>query len=137
MRPCQCWRPSNPESPRTRGYLRHHHGARLETDQSEAKLIEFIDRSQIPIFTINVLQALPKTPLWERLAREGRLITDQDLESNVRFLRPRAESWRAGAELSHMPISPIGCSLAFSTRSMRPMQTAWVCRRRASSRRLI
>jgi hypothetical protein len=43
-----------------------------------ARLIEFIDRSQIPIFTINVLQALPKTPLWDRLAREDRLIADPD-----------------------------------------------------------
>ena len=81
-------------------------GLDLETDESEAKLIEFIDRSQIPIFTINVLQALPKTPLWERLAREGRLITDQDLESNVRFLRPRADvlaSWRRVVAYAYAP----------------------------------
>ena len=81
-------------------------GLDLETDQSEARLIEFIDRSQIPIFTINVLQALPKTPLWERLAREGRLITDQDLESNVRFLRPRGEvlaSWRRTIAYAYAP----------------------------------
>jgi hopanoid C-2 methylase len=44
-------------------------GLDLETDESEAKLIELIDRSHIPIFTINILQALP-TPLWDRLARE-------------------------------------------------------------------
>lgn len=86
-------------------------GLDLETDQSEARLIEFIDRSQIPIFTINVLQALPKTPLWDRLAREGRLVTDQDLESqdlesNVRFLRPRGEvlaSWRRTIAYAYAP----------------------------------
>jgi radical SAM superfamily enzyme YgiQ (UPF0313 family) len=81
-------------------------GLDLETDQSEARLIEFIDRSQIPIFTINILQALPKTPLWERLAREGRLVTDQDLESNVRFLRPRGEvlaSWRRTIAYAYAP----------------------------------
>jgi hypothetical protein len=37
------------------------------------------------------LQALPKTPLWEKLEREGRLDTKQDLESNARFLHPRGE----------------------------------------------
>jgi hopanoid C-2 methylase len=81
-------------------------GLDLETDQSEARLIEFIDRSQIPIFTINVLQALPKTPLWERLAREGRLVTDPDVESNVRFLRPHGEvlaSWRRTIAYAYAP----------------------------------
>jgi hopanoid C-2 methylase len=81
-------------------------GLDLETDESEAKLIEFIDRSQIPIFTINILQALPKTPLWERLAKEGRLVTDQDLESNVIFLRPRGEvlaSWRRVIAYAYAP----------------------------------
>jgi hopanoid C-2 methylase len=81
-------------------------GLDLETDNSEARLIEFIDRSQIPIFTINVLQALPKTPLWDRLAREGRLVTDPDQESNVRFLRPRGDvlaSWRRAIAYAYTP----------------------------------
>jgi radical SAM superfamily enzyme YgiQ (UPF0313 family) len=81
-------------------------GLDLETDESEGKLIEFIDRSQIPIFTINVLQALPKTPLWDRLAREGRLITDADQDSNVKFLRPRGKvlaSWRRTIAYAYAP----------------------------------
>jgi hopanoid C-2 methylase len=81
-------------------------GLDLETDESEGRLIEFIDRSQIPIFTINVLQALPKTPLWDRLAREGRLITDPDQESNVKFLRARGEvlaSWRRVIAYAYAP----------------------------------
>jgi hopanoid C-2 methylase len=72
-------------------------GLDLETDESEGRLIEFIDRSQVPILTINVLQALPKTPLWDRLQRENRLVDDPTLESNVRFLRPHDDviaSWR-------------------------------------------
>ncbi len=52
----------------------------------------------MPILTINLLQALPKTPLWDRLKREGRIIADDTgLESNVRFLRPYDEvvaMWR-------------------------------------------
>jgi radical SAM superfamily enzyme YgiQ (UPF0313 family) len=81
-------------------------GLDLETDESEARLIEFIDRSQIPIFTIDVLQALPKTPLWDRLARENRLITDPDQESNVKFLRPRGKvlaSWRRTIAYAYAP----------------------------------
>jgi hypothetical protein len=52
----------------------------------------------VPILTINLLQALPKTPLWDRLKRDKRLIADDaGLESNVRFLRPYDEvvaMWR-------------------------------------------
>jgi len=62
----------------------------LDTDSpdTEARLADFIDLSGIPILTINLLQALPKTPLWERLARADRIVDDPALESNVRFLRP-------------------------------------------------
>jgi hopanoid C-2 methylase len=72
----------------------------LDTDsaESETRLKNFIDLSQIPILTINLLQALPRTPLWDRLQRDGRLIADDTgLESNVRFLRPYdevVETWR-------------------------------------------
>jgi radical SAM superfamily enzyme YgiQ (UPF0313 family) len=69
-----------------------------DTADSEGRLKAFIDLSQIPILTINLLQALPRTPLWDRLKRDGRLITDDaGLESNVRFLRPYDEvvaTWR-------------------------------------------
>ncbi len=63
----------------------------LDTDsaESEQHLKAFIDASKVPILTINLLQALPRTPLWDRLKRDGRLIEDDSgLESNVRFLRP-------------------------------------------------
>jgi hopanoid C-2 methylase len=63
-------------------------GLDTDTDDTESRLKDFIDLSQIPMLTINLLQALPKTPLWDRLAREGRLDEEQTRESNVRFLRP-------------------------------------------------
>ena len=66
-------------------------GLDSDTADTEQGLIEFIQRSQIPILTMNLLQALPKTPLWDRLAREQRLVDDGGLESNVRFLRPYDE----------------------------------------------
>ena len=73
-------------------------GLDTDTADSESRLNNFIDISQIPILTINLLQALPRTPLWDRLKRDGRLIADDSgLESNVRFLRPYDEvvaTWR-------------------------------------------
>ncbi|HVY00516.1 MAG TPA: B12-binding domain-containing radical SAM protein [Pseudorhodoplanes sp.] len=63
-------------------------GLDTDTEHSADRLIDFIDLSGIPVLTINLLQALPKTPLYERLAREGRIADDPALESNVRFVRP-------------------------------------------------
>ena len=59
--------------------------------------MEFIDASNVPVLTINLLQALPKTPLWDRLAKADRIDDNPELESNVRFLRPYDEivaAWR-------------------------------------------
>jgi radical SAM superfamily enzyme YgiQ (UPF0313 family) len=63
----------------------------FDTDGPEtaARILEFIEASRIPVLTINILYALPKTPLWRRLEAEGRILTDADgRESNVRFLLP-------------------------------------------------
>jgi radical SAM superfamily enzyme YgiQ (UPF0313 family) len=71
----------------------------LDTDKPETgqHLLQFIDASQIPLLTINLLQALPRTPLWDRLARENRLIEDESRESNVDFRLPYdlvVNTWR-------------------------------------------
>jgi radical SAM superfamily enzyme YgiQ (UPF0313 family) len=65
----------------------------LDTDTSEtpARISEFVQRSNIPMFTINLLQALPRTPLWDRLEASGRLIHDPGRESNVDFRLPYDE----------------------------------------------
>jgi hopanoid C-2 methylase len=72
-------------------------GLDTDSDETEHRVIRFIEQSQIPILTLNLLQALPKTPLWDRLTREGRIVDDPRLESNVQFMRPHDEvvaSWR-------------------------------------------
>jgi radical SAM superfamily enzyme YgiQ (UPF0313 family) len=72
-------------------------GLDTDTDDTERRLKDFIDISQIPILTINLLQALPKTPLWDRLHATGRIDDDPARESNVRFIRPYDEvvaMWR-------------------------------------------
>jgi radical SAM superfamily enzyme YgiQ (UPF0313 family) len=81
-------------------------GLDTDTDQTVDRLIEFIERSQIPMLTINLLQALPKTPLYDRLKRDGRIVDDPSLESNVRFLRPYdavIDSWRRAIAYAYAP----------------------------------
>ncbi len=81
-------------------------GLDTDTPQTIDRLIEFIERSKIPMLTINLLQALPKTPLHERLVRAGRIVDDPTLESNVRFLRPYDEvidSWRRAIAYAYTP----------------------------------
>ncbi|HEU5305370.1 MAG TPA: B12-binding domain-containing radical SAM protein, partial [Gemmatimonadales bacterium] len=62
----------------------------LDTDTMETAdhIIEFIRASQIPVLTINILYALPKTPLWRRLEAEGRILPEGGRESNVAFNLP-------------------------------------------------
>jgi len=81
-------------------------GLDTDTAATEAHLREFIDHSGIPMLTMNLLQALPKTPLWSRLARDDRLVTEGARESNVRFLRPYEEvmaTWRRSVAYAYDP----------------------------------
>ena len=81
-------------------------GLDTDTDETVDRLIAFAERSNIPMLTINLLQALPKTPLYERLKRDGRIVNDPRLESNVRFLRPYdevIESWRRAIAYAYAP----------------------------------
>ena len=106
-------------------------GLDLETDELEARLIEFIDRSQIPIFTINVLQALPKTPLWDRLAREGRLIADPDQEFECEI---PSTTWRSVGELRRTiayAYAPERLFARFRYQIDGPMRTGCACRPKA------
>src|SRR5262245_36572845 len=81
-------------------------GLDTDTPDTEVRLKEFVDVSRIPMLTINLLQALPKTPLWDRLKREGRIADDPALESNVRFQRPYDEViglWRRSIAHAYDP----------------------------------
>jgi len=80
----------------------------LDTDDegTAARIIEFIRTSGIPVLTINVLYALPKTPLWHRLEAAGRLVSDTGRESNVDFLLPYEtvlEMWRRCIAAAYEP----------------------------------
>src|SRR6201997_3204804 len=81
----------------------------LDTDKpgTADALIHFVEQSKIPMLTINLLQALPKTPLWDRLARANRLVLDDDSrDSNVDFLLPYDDvirGWKRAMELAYEP----------------------------------
>ncbi|HEV8616351.1 MAG TPA: DUF4070 domain-containing protein [Methylomirabilota bacterium] len=80
----------------------------LDTDgpQTADHIIEFIRASHIPLLTINILYALPKTPLWRRLEQEGRLSADNGRASNVIFRLPYEtvlEMWRRCITTAYAP----------------------------------
>jgi len=80
----------------------------LDTDgpQTADRILEFVEASKIPLLTINVLYALPKTPLWRRLERDGRLSYEPGRESNVVFRVPYETvmaAWRRCIAAAYTP----------------------------------
>ena len=60
-------------------------------EDADDKILRFIERANIPLLAVNVIYALPKTALWDRLEKEGRLIPEARVdESNVAFKLPAA-----------------------------------------------
>ncbi len=81
-------------------------GLDTDTPETPARILEFIQQSQIPMLTINLLQALPRTPLWDRLQSAGRLDGDESRESNVDFLLPYDDvvaAWRRCVAAAYRP----------------------------------
>ena len=81
----------------------------LDTDgpQTQAQIIDFIEQSHVAMLTLNLLQALPRIPLWDRLASEGRIDSDERRESNVVFKLPYDETmemWRACLGHAYDPV---------------------------------
>ena len=81
-------------------------GLDSDTPESGQKVLNFIETSKIPMLTINLLQALPQTPLYERLQKAGRLDDRDDRESNVHFMMPYDDvlrMWRDCMEQAYVP----------------------------------
>lgn len=81
-------------------------GFDTDTPDTPDKILEFIRLSQIPMLTINLLYALPKTPLWRRLEQEGRLMFEENRESNIEFLMPYEQvinMWRRCITVAYEP----------------------------------
>jgi radical SAM superfamily enzyme YgiQ (UPF0313 family) len=110
----------------------------LDTDKpgTPDALLSFIDQSKIPLLTINLLQALPKTPLWDRLEQANRLDHDDGLDSNVKFLMPYDQvvaSWKRCMEIAYEPSKlferwEYQCEYTFARRlkvPVSPEQKSW------------
>jgi radical SAM superfamily enzyme YgiQ (UPF0313 family) len=110
----------------------------LDTDTADSgqRILDFIEVSHIPMLTINLLQALPKTPLWDRLQRTGRLIDDDERESNVDFLLPYEQvvgMWRDTMARAYEPATLFGryehqMQATYANRFPRPaspQRTSW------------
>ena len=81
-------------------------GLDTDTPATADHVIEFIEASQIPMLTINILYALPRTPLWDRLAAAGRIRSDDGRESNVVFRLPEETvigMWRRAIGAAYAP----------------------------------
>ena len=68
-----------------------------DTENTPQAIADFIRASQAPIQTVNLLYALPKTPLYERLKAAGRIVDDDQHDSNIQFLQPYEQvvaDWR-------------------------------------------
>ncbi|BAU11494.1 hypothetical protein LEP3755_19930 [Leptolyngbya sp. NIES-3755] len=81
-------------------------GFDTDTEETVDRILEFIRQSQIPMLTINLLFALPKTPLWDRLNAEGRIVADEGRESNIEFLMPYeqvVEMWQHCIAIAYQP----------------------------------
>jgi hopanoid C-2 methylase len=86
-------------------------GLDTDTAATARNLLEFIERSQIPLLTINLLQALPKTPLHARLSAAGRIDDSGTRDSNVVFARPYDEvlaDWRMAVRRVYAPEAVYG-----------------------------
>jgi hopanoid C-2 methylase len=64
-------------------------GLDTDTEQTPQAIMDFADISNIPIMTVNILYALPKTALYERLQKENRVLPDaENRDSNIIFREP-------------------------------------------------
>jgi radical SAM superfamily enzyme YgiQ (UPF0313 family) len=72
-------------------------GMDTDTPLTPQAIMDFVETSQIPILTPNILYALPKTALYDRLLKVGRINSGEGRDSNIDFLRPYEDvvnDWR-------------------------------------------
>jgi len=81
-------------------------GLDTDTYDTPKQMLQFVEESGIPVLTINLVQALPRTPLHRRLQAEGRLIETEGRESNVDFKLPYDDvvgMWRSTTQTAYKP----------------------------------
>lgn len=116
-------------------------GLDTDTPDTSKRIIEFIRASNIPMLTINLLQALPRTPLYDRLKVAGRLVEDPCRDSNIDFLMPYqqvVDMWKETIAAAYDPAElyrrfAYNCEHTFSNRIERVFskeRTSWANIRR-------
>ena len=65
-----------------------------DTDDIFDRQIEFIERTAIPWAMLNSLHAMPRTALYERMQKEGRLLAESPHSAATPILRTFAPNWR-------------------------------------------
>lgn len=75
-----------------------------EAPGAGARIVEFVNTTAIPLAMVGVLQALPNTALWQRLASEGRLLESGDpftsgVQTHLLNYRPSRPMAEIAAEL--------------------------------------
>lgn len=82
-------------------------GLDTDSDQTVDRLTAFQKETQVPLMVMNVLYAPPKTALWDRLNREGRIIPRENVvASNVKFKDGEEvvlRRWKAAVERASEP----------------------------------
>ena len=81
-------------------------GLDTDTPATGRNILKFIEASGIPMLTINLLYALPKTALFDRLKKEGRLVDGENRVSNVVFKMPYDDAvkmWRECITEAYQP----------------------------------
>ncbi|MGQ0677356.1 MAG: B12-binding domain-containing radical SAM protein [Rhodospirillales bacterium] len=73
-------------------------GLDTDTPNTGRNIMKFVEASNIPMLTINLLYALPKTALYDRLEKDGRLLSGGNLMSNVLFKLPYDDTVRMWKE---------------------------------------
>jgi hopanoid C-2 methylase len=116
----------------------------LDTDSRDSgqRILEFLEQSKIPMATINLLQALPRTPLWDRLLQEDRLLDEEicERESNVAFKLPYDEvlaMWQNCMATAYRP-ETLFARYEYQMRETRPhrLKRPW-SRQRLSPRNIV
>ncbi|MGA2053019.1 MAG: B12-binding domain-containing radical SAM protein [Opitutales bacterium] len=83
-------------------------GMDTDTELTPQAIMDFVETSQIPILTPNILYALPKTALYDRLHKAGRINSGEGRDSNIDFLRPYEEvvnDWRRVVRHLYDPVN--------------------------------
>lgn len=102
-------------------------GFDTDTPDTPQAILDFAADSQIPLMTVNLLYALPKTPLYDRLRLQNRIVDDPGRDSNIAFLEPHEkvmERWRHVIAQLYEPSALYGrfhaqCQTTYTRRTAR------------------